>query len=142
MGLNYDKIVSLTQRSQMKNVINSSILLPMVLIATGCGTTTTLNTEVQEVLVPVLYCPNPTIPDRPALAIEDINNNTSAGEIAQRYEATIVQLQGYAGELEESLEQYKDINERFGDIEERIDITFQDERDEDTGNTTRSVGDR
>lgn len=97
--------------------------LAAVLLA-GCGGTTKLRTETVEVVRPVLFCPAPDYEalDRPqSLAIDDITADMPVGEVAIRYKATVLQLQGYIQRLERSLDQYEDTSGALEDLRNQIE---------------------
>ena len=80
------------------------ILTTAALFIAGCATPVRIKTDVQEVFVPVLFCPAPPKIERPELPIEQLGNGKkSAGEIVKLYGATVRVLQGYAEELETAL---------------------------------------
>jgi hypothetical protein len=75
--------------------------------------------EVIEVYRPVLYCPAPNWEElhRPdPLAIDAITNDTTDGEVALRYRATIIQLMGYSKRLEKALERYDHTSAAYEDL--------------------------
>jgi hypothetical protein len=92
-------------------------LTTLVLFVTGCATPVRIKTDVQEVFVPVLFCPAPPKIERPELPIEQLGNGKkSAGEIVKLYGATVKVLQGYAEELETALKQYDKTQEEYQEV--------------------------
>ena len=88
----------------------SALLLALLaVVATGCTRTRAVTrTEVVEVRVPVAVAPaSPPDVVRPALPIALIGEETTDGEVAQLYVATVLVLQGYAAELERLLDAYR-----------------------------------
>lgn len=82
----------------------------------GCAGQVKIRTETIEVYKPILYCPAPNWEaiDRPvALAIEGITADSTPGEVAKRYKATVKQLQGYSKRLETSLTRYDKTHEAY-----------------------------
>jgi len=90
----------------------------------GCGTTAVkLRTETVEVFKPILYCPAPKWEDinRPdILPIDGISDDSSPGEVAKRYKATVKELQGYVRRLELSLEKYDATNSAYEQLRQQF----------------------
>ena len=98
------------------------LILTMILPLLGCPKQIRIRTEVQEVYVPLLYCPAPIELVRPTLPIhmmtpEQANN---PGEVAKHYKASIIILQGYSMELERSLKTYDDTNKAYDALKEKM----------------------
>ena len=96
-----------------------------VLLMAGCASNppVKLRTETVEVFKPILYCPAPNwegldAPD--PLAIEPITDETSDGEVAKRYKATVKQLQDYTERLEEALKKYDSTSEAYEELEKQF----------------------
>lgn len=96
----------------------------VVFLLAGCQSAPVkLRTETVEVFKPILYCPAPNWEgiDRPIpLAIDGITPDMSAGEVAKRYKASIIQLQDYADRLEKSLEKYDSTSEAYEELKEQF----------------------
>lgn len=100
-----------------------ALIIIAAIALTGCETVK-LRTETVEVVRPVLYCPAPDYEalDRPAsLAIDDITPTMPAGEIAIRYKATVLQLQGYVQRLERTLDQYEDTSGALDELRQELE---------------------
>lgn len=85
------------------------VLATIAILLTGCGFL-----PVQEKIIqvdrPILYCPAPKweLAKSPyPLAVDGITKDMSAGEVAKRYNASIIQLRDYSQRLELMLEQYQ-----------------------------------
>ena len=87
----------------------------------GC-TSRSIKTDVQETFVPILYCPAPPTITRPDLPIHQMSPNqiASSGELVKHYTATIIVLQGYAQELEQTLEQYNITNRAYDQLRDQL----------------------
>jgi len=100
-----------------------TLLLPLTL--SGC-IWNNVKTNVQEVKVPILYCPAPTHHLRPELPIQHMTPKqlASDGEVVKRYKATVVVLLGYASILEQELDKYNDTSASYkqmkNDVLEKI----------------------
>jgi hypothetical protein len=84
-----------------------------------------LRTETVEVVRPVLYCPAPNYEElaRPqTLPIDAITDETSDGEVAVRYKATVKTLQQYINRLELSLEQYDDTSGALEELRKQLNL--------------------
>ena len=98
------------------------LVLLSVLLMTGCSLfnpPVKLRTETVDVLKPILYCPAPAWDELevPSLATDFITDDMEAGEVAQRYRAAIIQLQGHIELLQTTLEQYDTTNEAYKEVE-------------------------
>lgn len=78
--------------------------------------------EIQEVKVPILYCPPPPAVERPELPIHQMTDQQkrNAGEVVKHYKATVKELQGYALQLERVLEQYGENSAQYDQLKEEI----------------------
>jgi len=109
----------------MPQVNKLLIMIPIVLLS-GCAslfeTKIKLRTETVEVYKPILYCPAPdwTELKQDTLAIDLINSNTSDGEVAKRYKATIIQLRSRNTLLLKSLQKYDKTNEAYNALEKNF----------------------
>lgn len=85
-----------------------------------------IQTEVQETLVPVMFCPSPQKHVRPVLAISELTHSQllNPGEVAKHYQATIEQLIGYARELELELDKYNSDNTAYNDLKKQTNEKF------------------
>lgn len=91
------------------------LLLILVALAslTGCtgasrSTRTLVRTETVEVRVPVrIPCPAPPPVVRPGIALMDLTEASTDGEVARAYLATVVALVAYTQELERLLDSYR-----------------------------------
>ena len=98
------------------------ILCLCVILISGCSIFNkdriVIQTEVQEVQVPLLYCPAPPSIVRPVLELNELTDAQFAhdGELAKAYAVTILQLIGYASELEQSLETYDGTNLAYEEL--------------------------
>ena len=90
-------------------------------LLSGCSTLR-FKGSVQEVKVPLLYCPAPPDYLRPDLEIHNLTNEelNSPGKVVQAYSASMIQLLAYTQELEKSLQFYQDANTSFQDLETRL----------------------
>ena len=116
----------------MKNIIIAMIL---VLSLSGCaGKQIRIRSEVQEVQVPLLYCPAPAEMVQPSLPIHQMTPEQLAdeGEVVKHYKATVRVLLGYIGELETSLESYDTANEAYDELRKKFQGEWKKEF-EDTG---------
>ena len=96
------------------------LLIIAALFLVGCETVP--KKEIVTIQQPILYCPAPNWGelDRPALAIDSINNSTSAGGIAQRYRASIKQLEDYVERLTRTLQQYDATNAAYEQLRQEF----------------------
>ena len=92
------------------------------LLLIGCADTVRVRTDVQEVFVPVLYCPAPPEISRPPLPIHDMTDEQEKkdGEVVKHYKATVKILQGYSKELETALDEYKNTSEAYKELEANL----------------------
>lgn len=82
-----------------------------LLLVSGCATTQT-GGRTELITVPHVVqveCPTPREVTRPSLAIDQlsVDDAKDAGKIVQAYKATVLQLQGYALELETIIDGYR-----------------------------------
>ena len=84
------------------------ILVMLIGMCMGCGTTTEVRTETVPVLTPVPVQP-PSAPeiDRPVLPLASIDSTSTPDEVMRAYIASVVLLQGYARALEAQLQPYR-----------------------------------
>jgi hypothetical protein len=116
----------------MKNILIAMIL---VVFVSGCaGKQIRIRSEVQEVQVPLLYCPAPAELIRPQLPIHMMTPEQLAdeGEVVKHYKATVRVLLGYIEELETSLESYDSANEAYDELREKFQGEWKKEF-EDSG---------
>lgn len=108
-----------------------TILLTLTL--SGCSLFDALFVRTKETYVPILYCPAPVIPERPELPVNTMTPDQmkSDGEIVKNYVATIVLLQGYASELEKSLNQVDKSNRAYEDLRKQLMQDIQRIKDEE-----------
>jgi hypothetical protein len=87
----------------------------------GCGSDR-IKTEVQEVLVPIVYCPAPPVIERPTLSIHKMNarQTNHPGEVVKHYKATVKELQGYSIQLERVIEQYGETSKSYEEIKQEL----------------------
>lgn len=107
----------------------------LVLLLSGCaGKQIRIRSEVQEVQVPLLYCPAPAEMTQPLLPIHQMTPDQLAdeGEVAKHYKATVRVLLGYIGELETSLKSYDATNEAYDELRKKFQGEWTKEF-EDTG---------
>lgn len=105
-------------------------IIGLVLALTACGPgTVKLRTEVQQVYVPLLYCPAPPSISRPALAIHDLTaeDANDPGKVVIHYKATVKQLEGYVTELETIVKQYDKSNAEYEELRKRFEATWKEE---------------
>ena len=96
-----------------------------VLFLSGCALfepRVKLRTETVEVLRPILYCPAPNWEElqSPELAITQITQETSDGEVAKRYKATVEQQRNHINLLLKTLEKYDTTNAAYQELEEEF----------------------
>ena len=95
----------------------------LIVFVSGCaGKQIRIRSEVQEVHVPLLYCPAPPELSQPALPIHSMTPEQllDEGEVAKHYKATVRILLGYVGELETALESYDATNEAYDELRQRF----------------------
>lgn len=79
--------------------------------------------EYVEVPKPILYCPRPNwkeIDPPEVLAIEGITVDSSPGEVAKRYKATIIQLRDYNKRLNKSLQKYDETHKAYEQLRQEF----------------------
>jgi len=100
------------------------IILILTLGLYGCGTQAIkTETETVEVVRPILYCPHVDMKkvDRPtSLPIDHITKDTSDGEVAKLYKATIKVLVDYTNRLELILQEYNSFNKSYEELTEEL----------------------
>lgn len=92
-----------------------------LLVLAGCATTNV--PPPKEILTPVLSCPAPPVVERPKLLAAELEQTdiNDPGKVVQIYAATILQLQGYAEQLEAIVETYKKAAQEVGDVGKRLE---------------------
>lgn len=106
-----------------------AVILASALLV-GCGgTEIRLKNEVQEVFVPMLYCPAPPGIERPSLPIHTMTAEQAAdpGYVAKAYKASMVLLQGYAHELEQALDSYNEANAAYDELRTKFEGEWRKE---------------
>ena len=96
----------------MKKII---IAMMLVVLMTGCASKQVrIRSEVQEVQVPLLYCPAPPVISEPSLPIHNMTPDQLAddGEVVKHYKATVKTLIGYIDELEKGLQSYDETSRK------------------------------
>jgi hypothetical protein len=98
----------------------------LIVVATfaGCATTKDikLTTTTVPVAVPLLYSPAPpdiTRPDLPHLHMTPADEKID-GKVVQAYAASIQALLGYTTQLETIVAQYKDINQSYAGLRQKL----------------------
>jgi len=101
-------------------------IIALILVAffiVGCGgKQIRIRSEVQEVQVPLLYCPAPPELSEPSLPIHNMTPDQAAddGEVVKHYKATVKTLLGYIDELEKGLQSYNETSEEYGELREKF----------------------
>lgn len=72
----------------------------MILMTSGCATQTKIITA---------KCPTPPDIQRPDSYVQQLTDNSNAGEVIQSHRLEIKSLQGYAEQLEKILDAYKEV---------------------------------
>lgn len=103
----------------IRNIILILIITPLL---SGCFGRSVRNT-VQEVQVPLLYCPAPPELVRPVLPIHLMTTDQlkNEGEVVKHYKATVRSLIGYTDELEQALKSYEDANTAYDDLRKQFE---------------------
>ena len=94
----------------------NKILLIAVLFLLGCtNQPVRIKTEIQEVKVPILYCPAPPNIEKPLLPIHQMTTQqkNNQAEVAKHYAATIKVLFGYIKQLELALQLYDETSKSY-----------------------------
>lgn len=105
-------------------------IIGMVLALAACGPgTVKLRTEVQQVYVPLLYCPAPPDIMRPVLPIHALTDEDAddPGKVVVHYKATVLILEGYITELETIVNQYDKSNAEYEELRKRFEATWKEE---------------
>lgn len=97
----------------------------IMLVTVGCGTGAKqirIRSEVQEVQVPLLYCPAPPAISAPSLPIHNMTPEqlSNPGEVVKHYKATVKTLLGYIDELEQGLGSYDETSKEYGELREKF----------------------
>lgn len=102
------------------------IVLIFLLFLVGCGTNPIVETKVQYVNKPILYCPEPPNIEHPTLLIDKLteHDKNNHGVVAQAYKATIKQLLNYITELELIIAQYDKTSKDYKELKEKLDEEF------------------
>lgn len=97
-----------------------------LLLVSGCATVQEpiVETEIKYVHVPVLYSPEPPDINRPMLVVDTLTSSSSAGDVAQAYHATVVQLLQYSKRLELVIDQYGIVSDEFKQLREEIEELY------------------
>ena len=111
-------------------------VLALVALLVGCGGQIRIRSEVQEVQVPLLYCPAPPVISRPDLPIQNMTPEqlANSGELVKHYRATVRALLGYSGELETALGSYDTTNKAYEELRKKFQGEWKEEF-KDTGPT-------
>jgi hypothetical protein len=109
--------------SNMKNILKLAAVVAIFALA-GCATThgVKLTTNTIPVAVPLIYSPAPVAiprPELPHLTLTPEDGKVD-GKVAQAYAASVAALIGYSKELEKELDNYKKINEAYGDLRKKL----------------------
>jgi len=115
-------------------MVRMILILGLVILLTGCFATTTIKvkTEVQETLVPVLYCPAPPQIERPILPIHTLTEEDlrKDGMVAKSYKATVKALMGYAKEQEAALAEFGKINKKYEEERKNVENGIKERKTE------------
>lgn len=117
-------------------------IIGMMFALTACMPgTVKLRTEVQQVYVPLLYCPAPPAVERPALPIYELQAEDAEdpGKVVVHYKATVKVLEGYVTELEAILLQYDQSNEAYEDLRNKFEEQWKHEFQGKTSGTTEGT---
>lgn len=106
----------------MKFTVIATLLI-VILAMVGCATTIT--TKTIPVAVPILYSPAPPVVVRPALPIDNITENTAAGDVVKDYAASIQVLLGYSHQLETIVGQYKTISDVYAQLKVNVEADWK-----------------
>jgi hypothetical protein len=99
------------------------IIVAILSILVGCGNKQIrIRSEIQEVQVPLLYCPAPPTTNQPILPIHEMSPDqlNDNGEIVKYYKASMLVLLGYIEELETSLQSYDATNEAYDELRKQF----------------------
>lgn len=96
------------------------IILIAALALTGCATPLKITTQTIPQAVPIIYSPAPPVVVRPALPTDSITPQTSDGDVAKDYAATVQALLGYSTQLEDIIAQYKNIHDAYATLQSQI----------------------
>ena len=101
--------------------ITALILVAFFIVGCG-GKQIRIRSEVQEVQVPLLYCPAPPGISEPSLPIHNMTPEQLAdeGEVVKHYKATVKTLLGYIDEQQKALESYNEASEEYGKLREKF----------------------
>ena len=93
----------------MKLTLLTSLIATSLLI--GCAQPKHI-----EVKVPIVYCPSPSIPEKPHLAVYDITENSSDQEVLNAYGQSLESSIEYSNTLTKILESYKGLDRDVNSI--------------------------
>lgn len=101
-------------------------ILIVSLMLVGCNSPPKVETEIQEVKTPILYCPAPPEINRPALPISDLTEEQKQDHdaVVKHYRASIEVLIGYAKRLEKVVNQYNKNNKSYDDLLDQLEKDF------------------
>lgn len=108
----------------------------IMFITVGCGgKQIRIRSEVQEVQIPLLYCPAPPVISEPSLPIHNMTPDQLAndGEVVKHYKATVKTLIGYIDELEKGLKSYDETSREYGELRERFLKDWKKEFEDTSG---------
>ena len=107
------------------------IIIALTLGLFGCAQQPVkIRTETVEVVKPILFCPAVDFTEigRPeTLPIDGITSETSQGEIAVRYKATLKQLLDYINRLELTLGEYATFNKSYEELIQELELERDDQ---------------
>lgn len=112
-------------------MVRTMIIITATSLLIGCASgPAKIRTDVVEQLVPVLHCPPPPdgVLQRPQLPIATITEESSPGDVAKKYKATVKSLQGYAQRLEQVVKNYDEISKKTADVQQQFATTVQQEQ--------------
>lgn len=104
---------------QLELISKIALLIILLIILFGCAEKRVL--DIQEVKVPILYCPKPAVVERPSLPIINIREMDTPGEVAKKYKATVKVLQDYSIQLEEIVKSYNDVNMSYEELRSKME---------------------
>jgi hypothetical protein len=98
------------------------LIIPLFLV--GCSNTPLkIKTEIQQVYIPLLYCPAPPVIERPTLPIHMMTERQlhNPGEVAKHYKATVRELIGYSHQLELTLDMYDKTSKGYEEMKQQFE---------------------
>lgn len=101
-------------------------ILIIILLLIGCSSNPIVESKIQYVNKPILYCPEPPTVEKPILLIDNLSENdkNNPGLVAKTYKATIKQLTNYIEQLELILGQYIKTSKDYQELKEKLDEEF------------------